>query len=233
MEQDQEYWSVQVADYEVAANVGPEVQSMITGASKIFWEKEMSDERLEKTLDVSKHPSNCGFLTVQQVNKEIWGATSGEIRAKDFNLQKIQETHAAMSSNLIQAISTLSGNKEQLRHAQPIIEKLNVALKLAGKTSQQLNAHRRESFKPSLPTDLKKLVEKPGTESTWLFGENLKERMAMVRGDNTVREAFEKKEYRYPAKSADKGSATKLSWGGGGSERSEGAYTRGVWVGAL
>ena len=102
-----------------------------------------------------------------------------------------------MSSNIIQAINKLSDSKEQLKPAQPIIDQLKDALKLAGKTNQQINMHRRESFKPSLPNDLKKLVEKPPSESTWLFGDNLKERLALVRGDNTVREAFEKKEYRY------------------------------------
>ena len=75
----------------------------------------------------------------------------------------------------------------------PIMDKLKDALKLAGKTSQQINSHRRDSFKPSIPPELRKLMESPEEESEWLFGDNLKDRFSQLKGENSIRDEFLRK----------------------------------------
>ena len=84
---------------------------------------------------------------MQQINKEIWSCTSGDIRTKDWALQKVQETHGAMSSSIIQAANLLYKTKEEFAEVSkelgskldPAIDKLRDALILAGKTNLQIN----------------------------------------------------------------------------------------------
>ena len=155
LDDDQIYWENQLEDYQQKQEFGPEISSTIAGAAKVFWQKKMSEERLTKTLDVSKVPNNCKFLAVKKANKEIWSCTSPDIRTRDFSLQKMQETHSFMTSTIMQAVNELSALKS--KSMQPIMGKLKDALKLAGKTNQQINTHRRDSFKPSIPPELMSL----------------------------------------------------------------------------
>ena len=168
LDEDQIYWENQLEDYQEKQDFGPEISSTIAGPAKVFWQKNTSEERPTKTLESSKVPNNCKFLAVKKVNKEIWTCTSPDIRTRDFSLQKMQETHAFMTSTVMRAVYELGALKS--KPLLPIMDKLKDALKLAGKTSQQINSHRRDSFKPSIPPELRKLMESPEEESQWLFG---------------------------------------------------------------
>ena len=78
IEDDQEYWAGQVAHYQMdQSKEGPEITSSLTGACKVFWQKAINEDTLKQTLESSKVPSNCQYLRVQQVNREIWSCTSG------------------------------------------------------------------------------------------------------------------------------------------------------------
>ena len=198
MTEDQTYWDSQVEDYNEAQVFGPEISSTIAGASKIFWQKELSEERLKKTMESAKMPSNCKFLAVKQVNREIWTSTSPDIRTRDYSLQEVQKTHGAMSTAVLLAVEELNTLRAKTpantSTIQLAIDKLKDSLKLAGRMNQQINKHRRDSFKPSIPLELKKLVDIPNTgDSAMLFGDNLKERIDEVKGENSVRNEFIKK----------------------------------------
>ena len=211
MTEEQVYWASQVEDYNDEQKFGPEVSSTIAGATKVFWQKELSEERFKKTLEAAKIPSNCSFLATKQVNKEIWTSTSPDIRSRDYTLQEVQKTHGAMSATILQAVDELNSFKAQTpanNLVKPVIDKLKDALKLAGKANQQMNSHRRESFKTSIPLDLRKLTQLPTEQSVWLFGDNLKDRIAEVKLENSTRNEFTKKSTTYKTKQYVKGGAT-------------------------
>ena len=107
LDEDQIYWENQLEDYQEKQDFGPEISSTIAGAAKVFWQKNMSEETLTKTLESSKMPNNCKFLAVKKVNKEIWTCTSPDIMTRDLSLQKMQETHAFMTSTVMQAVHEL------------------------------------------------------------------------------------------------------------------------------
>ena len=54
LEKEQEYWTKQVSDYDEKQDLGPEVVSTIAGASKIFWQKAMSSDRLKRRQKLAK-----------------------------------------------------------------------------------------------------------------------------------------------------------------------------------
>ncbi|MCJ8345652.1 hypothetical protein MJH12_08930 [bacterium] len=208
LEDDQMYWSNQVAEYEENQEFGPEVSSSsLAGASKVFWSKSLTDEKTKRILETSKIPTNCKFLSVKAVNKEIWSCAAGDIRSRDWALQKVQATHSSMAANMLQAASDLDVIKDQLKvlttdhpginipSIKSVVDKLRDSLKLAGRTNIKISTHRRESFKSSIPKELSKLVDQPedkNTESTLLFGDNLKNRMEEIKGDNSIRKELEK-----------------------------------------
>ena len=196
LEKDQEYWESQLSNYQLDQKLGPE-------ASKVFWQKSINEDHLKTILTSSQVPANCGFLQVQQVNKEIWSSTSGDVRTRDYGLQNVQKTHGAMVSNILQATHMLDDTKAELAKVSkdlaakfdPAMDKLRDALILAGCTNLQINGHRRDSFKPSISKDLKNIAEQPEEDSSkWLFGDNLKDRLTQIRGDNSIRQEFMKKD---------------------------------------
>ena len=69
------------------------------------------------------------------------------------NLYKIKEEFAGVSKDL--------GSK-----LNPAIDKLRDTLILTGKTNLQINTHCRESFKPSIPTELKRSVDQSKEDSS-------------------------------------------------------------------
>ena len=208
LDADQSYWESQVTEYEENLVFGPEISSSLAGASKIFWTKSLSDEKTKKVMESSKIPNNCQFMAVKLVNKEIWTVTASDIRTKDWALQKIQSTHNNMTSNVLQASSELDNIKDQwktlvqenpgikLPDLNPAVDKLKDALKLAGRTNQKINDYRREAFKPSIPKNLTKLLEKPEENAILLFGDNLKARMEEIKGDNSIKQELAKRDSR-------------------------------------
>ena len=49
LDEDQIYWDNQLKYYQEKQDFGPEISSTIAGAAKVFWQKNMSEERLKNT----------------------------------------------------------------------------------------------------------------------------------------------------------------------------------------
>ena len=109
-EPSQMYWNEATDDY-VTTNqaTGPEITSSIAGAAKIFWSRPLKQESLKKKLDLAAIPSSCEFLVSKKVNPEIWSKMGTFNRSTDFKLQHAQSIHAAATTKMLRAASTLTG----------------------------------------------------------------------------------------------------------------------------
>ena len=76
---------------------------------------------------------------------------------------------------------------------QPISDSLAEGMTLAGETNQRLNQLRRDYYKPSIPPHLKSLCDKAKETESELFGDNLEEKLKVIKGENSLREEFKKK----------------------------------------
>lgn len=198
------FWSTQTAHFEETRKYGPEVNSNIAEAGKVFWQREISNEEEAKVLlERNKIPSNCKFLEVLKVNKEIWSETSADIRTKDVALQKGMETLGRGAASILRAanliqdlVANVQDDTGQYKKAMdPVVEAVKDGLVLLGKVRLQLNSHRRECFKGSLPQHLKNMATKPEIEfEEYLFGDDINKRLTDIRGDNAVRAEFKKKQ---------------------------------------
>ena len=186
--------------------LGEEVTGELAEACATFWTKDLPEKDFKNLLESMRTPRNCEFLNVQQVNKEIWGNAPNDIRTRDFQLQKIQDTFKAMTTAILRGANVLGSIKSDLgkinpdleEKLNPVMDSLRDALMLAGKTRIQVNSHRRLSFRPSISNDLKAMTDQPPDEenSKWLFGDNLSERISSIQGDNKAKLALKKKEWK-------------------------------------
>ncbi len=262
------YWAEQAEDgFEINQELGPEINSSIAGATKVFFRKRLNEEKSNKLLESSKIPGNCEFLKVLRANKEIWVNAPATVRTHDITLQKLQNLHGVTTSNVLRTADSLEcvyeevsngyirflGKINSIREAlagevskddisklvgsleesinqssetitgqvSRAIDQNRDALILAGETNSLFNNTRRNAFRPSIKAELKGVTDEPAEEpEEFLFGDNLREKVSEIKGDNTVRKEFEKK------KETPKKPITNKKWGGNerAPQKSRGSY---------
>ena len=190
LEGNQNRWTNKVQCYNTEEKWGPEVDSAIAGASKLFWQSNLPENRIAELEESALIPSNCTFLRVRKVNSEIFTATAPNIRTGDVALQEIQKIQVSLTSCLVQAAGILEGNPDAWKAAQ---DKISDALQLSGHMSNAIEQHRREAFKISLPDEKKMLVSMPvPPESEFLFGDDLDTCIEEIKKKNKLKKEFAK-----------------------------------------
>ena len=105
--------------------------SQLACATTRFWTLTLGEEKLDATKEKGKIPSNCKFLCVKPTNNPIFTTASPNSRTANLALQKIQGTHAAMSSLLLQATADLRNCMTEGLGIRAVAEKLKDCLMLA------------------------------------------------------------------------------------------------------
>ena len=154
-DEDQKYWLQSTEEYDDVVEVGPEISSSMASATKVFWEKPLSEDRLKSKIESDKLPANCGFIKTKQCNIEVWVTLGDQVHSQDCKLQEVQKLLAASVSYIVQASSELT--KQLVSSKQPTAASFDVkipltllknALSLAGKLNQSINQLRRNFIKP-------------------------------------------------------------------------------------
>ena len=99
-DEDQKYWYQSTEEYNDVV-VGPEIFSSIASATKIFWEKPLSEDKLKSKIESGKLPANCGFMKTKQCSTEVWVALGDRIHSQGCKLQEVQKLLAAPVSSSI------------------------------------------------------------------------------------------------------------------------------------
>ena len=188
-EPSQKYWEEATAEYEsINQASGPEVSSSIASAAKIFWHRPLKHEALQKKIEESEIPSNCGYLIPKRVNPEIWTKMGVFNRSTDSKLQEAQRSHSAGTTKMLRAASSLTGMfKENMpKEVREALTDLKDSMTLAGKLSQQLNQVRRDMIKPNIPKEFQKLASDPDETSDLLFGSSLCENIEKLKKESRL-----------------------------------------------
>ena len=188
-EPSQVYWQDTTIDYETNQATGAEIaESSIASAAKIIWHRPLKETVLTQRLEAAKTPANCPFLLPKKVNTEIWSKMGTFNRTSDCKLQDALKFHAASTTMMLKAASTLTSCfKEKMpKEIKTSLIELKDSMTLAGKVSQQLNQARRDLIKPSLPSEYKKLASEADETSDFLFGSELCDQMEKLRKENKL-----------------------------------------------
>ena len=76
-DEDRKYWLQSTEEYNDVVEVGPQVSPSMASATKIFWEKPLSADKLKSKIQSGKLPANCRFM------KRKW------CKLQDCKLQKV------------------------------------------------------------------------------------------------------------------------------------------------
>ena len=220
-----------MSDYEEEIEIGPEISSVVAGTAKIYWQKELKEEKLKQVHQESKVPGNCTFLSVKEVNKEIFTKGAPFTRSRDIKLQEIQKELSHSTANVIKSMALLSehmeglekfnSNSPSLQTIKEVLELLQNATKLSGKTNQLIMTQRRDAFKQHIPKDMRKICDDPDENATKLYGNNLDEKLTKVQAENKLYKALDEKEKKSYPKSRNSKTNQK-SRGGSNSNQKDG-----------
>ena len=188
LDKSQGVWHEKVQRYNTEVTWGPEVDSALAGASKTFWQQPPPEDRQKELTSSGLVPSNCPFLRVRKANAEIFSSTAPNIRTSDVELQDVQKRNVRLASCLIQALDLLENDPPCI----PVIrDKIIDALQIAGHNNSEIEQHRRNAFKVSLPPEKKSLVSMTvEQDDEYLFGDNLETSVEEIKKKNKLKREF-------------------------------------------
>ena len=197
--EDQSYWQDSTKPYEEEVVLfGPETQSYIASASKIFWEKPLKEKDVETKMELGQIPSNCTYLKTKLCNSEIYAILGDRLRNQDRKLQDIQKFHAASTSLVIKAASEItqylqaSSQDSKALDIKTPLTMLKDALSLAGCTNQSINKIRRKLIKPSLPAEYSKLADIADDSAEFLFEDDIASSLENLQKENKTKNLLKK-----------------------------------------
>ena len=150
------------------------------------------DDRKKKYLT----PSNCHFVQVPKINRELWDSLSRDSRAADCKLQKVQGSLLDGVNPIIRVMESLyaSMSTSEELNAGNLIKSLADSVAFIGNANVALVERRRELIRSKLPINMQKLcsseVEFSGEN---LFGNNFPEVLKNMKEVNRISEGLAKK----------------------------------------
>ena len=214
---------------------GPEVSSLVASTTKVYWQKGLKEEGLKQVHSKSKIPGNCTFLSVKEVNKKIFAKGAPFTRTRDIKMQEIQRELGYSTGNVVRAMAQLSDHMEEVEKSQSdstslqtireVLELLQNATKLSGKTNQLIMTQRREAFKQHIPKDLQKICDDPDENASKLYGDDLEDKLQKIQAENKIFKVLDEKDQKKPT-SAKSGNSKTYQKPRGGSNNQKDGYSR-------
>ena len=163
----------------------------MVSVTKIFWEKPLSEEKLNSKIDSEKSPGNCGSL--KQNVATLKSGLGDQTCCQDCKKQKVQKLLTVSASHKVQASSELK--KQLVPSKQSIVDSIDVkvpltllknTLSLSGKLNQSINQLRRSFIKPSLLVLYAKL-DIADNSSQHLFRDSITHSLESLKKENQMK----------------------------------------------
>ena len=188
-----------ISDFKLDEECGPDINPTLAEALKDVWCKRLTKEKAKKRLEKYNRPENCKDLRTVKVNPEIFGNISDASRSHDIKMQKMQTTLVRGTIPVVQTLDILMrlkpnqkiGNKELGELKQLASDTIG----LLSHANQQILQMRRNAMSPQLSTEYKQLKTDVPSDSTLLFGDDLKQRLATIKATNKASKPAYKKKY--------------------------------------
>ena len=186
---------------------GVAVESTLANALEKVWNKSQPTEKVKRLTDKQLVPENCPFLQVPRVNNEIFSVLSQQAKGHDVKLQKHEMFLAKAAVPLANMINELM----KIKIDQPMSEALLVSLKqsasdafaLLGAADSNLLQTRRDDIVPSLSGEYRQLRLNVEKGSPYLFGENIDDRIRIIKKSSLTSHTITSKQGYSGAKRRD------------------------------
>ena len=158
------------------------------------WNRQQSNEKINRILDKQLIPENCMFLQIPRVNPEMFASIPQQAKGHDVKLQRQQTMLVKAAVPITQLINKLM----QIKVDQQMSEELLVSLKESASEAFAILSHadskmlqmRRDDIVPHLAKEFKQLRNDVQKGSEYLFGDNVTERIASITRANKATRAL-------------------------------------------
>ena len=70
-DEDQKYWLQSTEEYDGVGEVESEISPSMASATKIFWKRPLSEDKLKSKIESGNLPANCGFMKIKRCNTKV------------------------------------------------------------------------------------------------------------------------------------------------------------------
>ena len=162
------------------------------------WNKKLAPKKLKLIHDKYKRPGNCTTMCQMTVNPEIFAQLPYYQQRANLNVSKIQDSvrkTALITLDLAQTVTnTKSGEFDAVK--KQLLEQQVDSLALLGHISYELSCLRRYKIKSVLKPEYAAICVDDGTQSNYLFGDDLPKRLKDAKEASNVRCAINKSHSR-------------------------------------
>ena len=143
------------------------------------WNKKLAAEKLKLIHDKYKRPGNCTTMCQMTVNPEIFAQLPYYQQRADLNVSKIQDSVRKTALITLQSAQTVTNTKSGEFDAvkKQLLEQQVDSLALLGHISYELSCLRRYKIKSVLKPEYASICVDDGTQSKYLFGDDLPKRL--------------------------------------------------------
>ena len=162
------------------------------------WNKKLAPEKLKLIHDKYKRPGNCTTMCQMTVNPEIFAQLPYYQQRGDLNVSKIQDSVRKTALITLQSAQTVTNTKSGEFDAvkKQLLEQQVDSLALLGHISYELSCLRRYKIKSVLKPEYAAICVDDGTQSNYLFGDDLPKRLKDAKEASNVGLAVNKSHSR-------------------------------------
>ena len=170
-------------------DVGPQVNPKIAQLVNTRLTKPLTGDKLKTKTEKYKRPENVEYLTETKVNPAIWADMRSETRMRDMKLKKVQSYLIKGLQAVTELVSDLHEarkTKDQKVNLDDCCQRAFDSITLLSSANYQLNVRRRESIKPDLHPNYKRLCSPDVPITKHLFGDDLAKHCKEIKEVNQV-----------------------------------------------
>ncbi|CAB3980956.1 Hypothetical predicted protein [Paramuricea clavata] len=141
------------------------------------WNKKLAPEKLTLIQEKYKRPANCTTVCSLTVNPEIWAKLPHYQQRADLNVSKIQVSVRKAALISLQTAHSLTNTKSNELDVKQLLTQRVDSLVLFGHISYELACLRRYKIKSVLKPEYASICVVDGTQSKYLFRDDLPKRL--------------------------------------------------------
>ncbi|CAB3979189.1 Hypothetical predicted protein [Paramuricea clavata] len=156
---------------------GDDITPKLATIAENRWNKKLAPEKLTLIQEKYKRPANCTTVCSLTVNPEIWAKLPHYQQRADLNVSKIQESVRKAALISLQTAHSLTNTKSKELDVKKLLTQQVDSLALLGHISYELACLRRYKIKSVLKPEYASICVDDGTQSKYLFGDDLPKRL--------------------------------------------------------
>lgn len=187
-------------DYELEEAQGAPIDEKLAAIINKMARNKMTEEKLKDKWKTYPTPSNCESLgPAKKVNKEIWSKLRSGTRGRDLKFQQIQTTLAKAVNPLLMLTDKALANQGQAKSpvdSEELAKTLTHSIALILHSNGELSQRRLDLIKPDLNKQYQTICSEVTENSTYLFGDDLAQKIKDINATNRVGQKLSDNMYR-------------------------------------